>query len=185
MIWFTADLHCFHNNIIELDRRPFASLYEMHETLVHNWNQVVKAVDRVYVLGDIAFGNPKRFAPLLARFNGQIVLVRGNHCRQNSFKLRKLIVDGKPILHDYCDIKYIKMAGQDVCLSHFPYADERFRELCPVDCGHWLIHGHIHNTNPAIVRRKMINVGTMMWNYAPVSETQILEIMNGGEPWKQ
>ena len=185
MIYFTSDQHFFHQRVIEYDRRPFASLKEMHETIITNWNSVVRAKDRVYCLGDIAFGNPKRFAPLIARLNGQIVLVRGNHCRQNGFKLRRLIIDGKPLFHDYCDIKYIKLAGQWVCLSHFPYNDIRFKEFAPVDCGHYLIHGHIHNTDPNIVRDRMINVGCMLWDYKPVSETQILEIMSGGEPWKK
>jgi calcineurin-like phosphoesterase family protein len=185
MNWYTADLHCFHTNIIAFDQRPFASLDEMHETLVRNWNAVVRAKDRVYVCGDIAFGNPKRFAPLLARLQGQIVLIRGNHDIQNGFKLSRLIVDGKSMFHDYADIKYIKIADKWVCLSHYPYGDERFFEMAPNDRGHWLIHGHSHNTNPAIVRDRMINVGTMLWKYTPVSETQILAIMNGGEPWKK
>jgi calcineurin-like phosphoesterase family protein len=139
----------------------------------------------VYHLGDFAFGNPARWAAIVKELHGLITLVRGNHDRQNGAGLRKLIVDGKPMFHHYCDIKYIKLGGVDVCLSHYPYNDERFKELAPVDCGHWLIHGHSHNTDPRIVRGRMINVGTMMWGYTPVSETQIIEIMNGGEPWKK
>ena len=179
MRWFTSDLHLFHNKIIEYDKRPFTSLEEMHETIITRWNAVVKSKDTVYVLGDIGFGNPKRLVPILKRLNGMIILVRGNHCRQNGFKMRKMIVDGMPMFHDYCDIKYIKMANQDVCLSHYPYNDDRFKELGPTDCGHWLIHGHTHR--PAVPGSRMICVSCNVWDYTPVPETKILEIINNAK----
>ena len=35
--------------------RPFADLDEMHETVILNWNSVVRKKDEVYILGDFLY----------------------------------------------------------------------------------------------------------------------------------
>ncbi len=52
MLWFTADHHFGHANIIRYCNRPFASAEEMDATLVHLWNETVGRDDIVYHLGD-------------------------------------------------------------------------------------------------------------------------------------
>ncbi|MBL8880695.1 MAG: hypothetical protein JNG88_16400 [Phycisphaerales bacterium] len=54
MIWFTADTHFGHANIIKHCRRPFASVEEMDETLLRNINARVGRSDTLYHLGDFA-----------------------------------------------------------------------------------------------------------------------------------
>ena len=51
MIYYTADLH-FHYALL-LPSRPFATVEEMDETLVKNWNDTVGPEDTVYLVGDI------------------------------------------------------------------------------------------------------------------------------------
>jgi len=112
-------------------------------------------------------------------YNSDAELVRGNHDRQNGMKLRRLIHNGKPLLHDYCDIKFIKLDGKRICLSHYPYNDDRLSEYSPSDTGLWLLHGHVHKRNGHVISttRKSINVGCMLWDYAPVSEERIMQLM--------
>ena len=49
----------------------------MNEALIDNWNSVVKKNDKVYHLGDVAFG--KHNLHYLDRCNGNKVLIMGNH----------------------------------------------------------------------------------------------------------
>lgn len=44
-IFYIADTHFNHSNIVGFDNRPFSSVEEMNETLIHNWNSVVKRGD--------------------------------------------------------------------------------------------------------------------------------------------
>ena len=59
MNYFTSDLHLGHRNIIRLCNRPFATIEEMDETLIRNWNAKVTNGDTVYILGDLLFRNEK------------------------------------------------------------------------------------------------------------------------------
>ena len=52
MIYFTADTHFGHYNVIRFCDRPFASAEEMDEAMIQNWNERVTGNDTVYILGD-------------------------------------------------------------------------------------------------------------------------------------
>src|SRR4030066_28737 len=54
-IFFTADTHFNHANIIHYCRRPFSSIKEMNETLIAKWNAGMGKGDLVYHLGDFAW----------------------------------------------------------------------------------------------------------------------------------
>ena len=55
MVFFTADLHIGHANIIKLNKRPFKTIEEMDNALIDNWNAKVTPNDTVYILGDVFF----------------------------------------------------------------------------------------------------------------------------------
>ena len=50
-IWFIADPHFDHKNIIKYCERPFNTVEEMNQTLIERWNSVVKKDDKVFCIG--------------------------------------------------------------------------------------------------------------------------------------
>lgn len=85
-IFVISDTHLNHKNILTFtDKhsgkpvRPFHSLEEMNETMIDNWNKVVKPGDKVYHLGDVFFGPKEEFQRMWPRLHGKKRLVVGNH----------------------------------------------------------------------------------------------------------
>ena len=74
-IFFTADTHFGHKNIIRYCNRPFETAHEMNETLIANWNKVVHQTDTVYHLGDVAVLRPEKTRDVLDRLNGKFILL--------------------------------------------------------------------------------------------------------------
>lgn len=52
--FFTSGTHFSDHRTINVHRRPFASVGEMDEVLVRNWNAVIEPEDDVWHLGDFA-----------------------------------------------------------------------------------------------------------------------------------
>ena len=57
MIYYIADMHFGHTNVLRFDNRPFSDTAQMDDTLLQNWNERVTADDTVYVLGDAFWKN--------------------------------------------------------------------------------------------------------------------------------
>lgn len=182
-IWFTADLHLGHKNIIELCNRPFADVDEMNTALIERWNHVVAPKDRVYVLGDVAMGKIADTLPLAALLNGQKMLVPGNHdrCWQGNKKIRP---------HDiavYEQAGFTILDGQVAygqwLLCHFPttgdsHLVDRYAEHRPSLSGRQaIIHGHVHNTWK--VNGRQVNVGVDVWDFQPVHIDQVATALAG------
>lgn len=106
-VWFTSDSHFYHANIIKYCNRPFASVEEMNEKLIENWNSVVGKDDIVWHLGDFCLGpdQKKHIPELVSKLNGRINLVLGNH-DHNSVKFYydagfTRVYDRKVIINDF------------------------------------------------------------------------------------
>ena len=68
-IFFSADHHFGHKNIIKHANRPFDTIHEMNKALVEAWNSVVPKNGVVYHLGDICWGSPRPMRAILDRLN--------------------------------------------------------------------------------------------------------------------
>lgn len=132
MKYYISDLHIGHNAILAFDGRPFASLDEMKETIIQNWNSVVGREDEVYVLGDFFWSNEDA-AETLPRLNGRKYLILGNHDRINSMMKQHYLW-----IKEYAEIKD---TGRHVVLCHYPIAHWH-----NADHGFIHLYGHIHNS---------------------------------------
>lgn len=177
MRWYTSDTHFWHRNIIDLCNRPFTDLPEMHEAIINNWNSCVKPQDEVFIIGDMFFCGAVKIKAIMTRLNGKKHLIRGNHDWRN-IKPHRLDLGFDSIVEGMT----LEIDNKPVVLSHFPYLGDhteadRYMNFRPKDGGHWLIHGHVHNGWK--IRDRMINVGVDQWNFTPISEDNIIEIMKG------
>lgn len=138
-IFFTSDTHFGHRHIIEFCHRPFDNVEEMNETLIKNWNEVVKPNDTVYHLGDFALGGSKVWNGILERLNGKKHLIMGNHDFKNYRESYSKYFESVSMA------KYFYIDDTAIYLTHCPYlcygGDER---------GVWNLYGHVH-TGPGIV----------------------------------
>ena len=69
MVYFIADMHLGHDNIIRLCGRPFKYVEDMDAAIINNWNSRVKDEDTVYILGDIAFKSVSDPVQILKKLN--------------------------------------------------------------------------------------------------------------------
>lgn len=135
-IWFTADSHIGHRNIIKYCKRPFSDVEEMNKTLISNWNKVVGINDYVFHLGDFSVGGAAEWTSLLDSLNGRIFLVLGNHDMNN--------VD-QGFMRRFEDVSMqmlISIGKQRVYLNHYPF-------LCYGGAyrGTWQLFGHVHTSS--------------------------------------
>lgn len=186
--WFTADLHLGHTNIIRYSARPFSDAEAMNRALIDGWNEVVDEGDDVWMLGDFAMGKIDETLPLVGELRGRKVLLAGNHdrCwaehgrRANGWEERYLDAGFAEVRQGQLNID---ISGVTALACHFPYRGDshdhdRYAEQRPVDRGAWLVHGHVHERWQQ--RGRMINVGVDAWNYRPVSEATIRDLVADG-----
>jgi calcineurin-like phosphoesterase family protein len=182
--FFTSDTHFGHANIIRYCKRPFASVEEMDNTLIHNWNAVVRPEDTVYHLGDFAVGGGPA-APYLRRLNGTIYFCLGNHDKRLRFI--KAYLDIELELQDHFAGSYL---NDDKVKFGIPYLREVTVEkqeigLCHYAMkvwngshkGSWQLYGHSHGTLPDDPNSLSCDVGVDCWNYFPVSMEQLRDKM--------
>lgn len=179
-VWFSADLHLNHKNILGYCNRPFSSTEEMDVSLINNWNSVVSSKDQVYFLGDLALGNYSKITSYLEQLNGRIYLQEGNHDKKwfsQGFEHGR--ISTLPPLYN------LNINKQLFVLCHYPLLT-----WLKSYYGSIALHGHSHGNSGRITesedkvipvgekRGKRIDVGTDCWNYFPVSLEEILEFSN-------
>lgn len=163
-VFFTADLHFNHANILKYCNRPYSNAHEMNEGLIAKWNAKVTKNDTTYLLGDVAFGNFDNAIELLKRLNGRIILIKGNHDR------RYLIQNGP--FDSVHDLRKIEVGSKEIVLCHYP-----MREWDKFYLGTWMLHGHCHGTLPPHPTLPSFDVGVDCHNFEPISFEEVKQKM--------
>ena len=173
MFYFTSDTHFQHRNSIWHNERPFKNVEEMNETMIKNWNRVVKPTDEVYHLGDFGWQlSPTRLKEIMSQLNGHKHLILGNHDKEK--------------LHGHClvwesidNYKELKIDGHKVVLFHYPIYDWNGAFNKTVH-----LYGHVHktmdlrNVDLRHKNKRCYNVGVDVNNYTPVSWEEIKKILD-------
>jgi calcineurin-like phosphoesterase family protein len=176
-LFFSADTHFFHKRIVEFARKSFATVEEMNETILLNWNRVVGPDDEVYHLGDVSFGNRTVTRDILYKLHGRIYLVQGNHDMKNAV-LKTGCVERFEWVKDMYFLKVPDTDGPDgktqgIVLCHFPILSWNMMHH-----GSWHLHGHTHGTLPVNMKAKRHDVGMDNNFLKPISYGRVKEIMS-------
>jgi calcineurin-like phosphoesterase family protein len=203
--FFTSDPHFGDPGVLAVSRRPFASAQEADEVIVERWNAEVRPDDVVWLLGDVTTDTGP--GEHLARLNGRIYLVAGNHdrCfagftpdareRERQIALYreagvKAVVDGSSMLHRQGrPVRVPLRGGPPVDLSHFPRYPDPWRAAGEPDPWQpWrprVRRGepeswlvHGHvHTADDFVVGRHVNVALDMWNFTPVEAEAVASLI--------
>jgi calcineurin-like phosphoesterase family protein len=155
-VWFTADHHFGHARIIELAKRPFASVETMDEAMVERWNARVEPGDLVYHVGDFSFAD---HTPYLKRLKGQKRLIVGNHDHSNRLKKAEGWSTVDNMLH-------LTLDDTPIVLCHYG-----MRVWNRSHHGALHFYGHSHGNLPG--DSQSLDVGVDCWDFQPVSLAEI------------
>lgn len=170
-VFYIADTHFGHENIIHFCGRPFGSAREMNRVLAERWNAKVGDSDDVYVLGDFAYRCGESVRDIARGLNGRKHLVIGNHDH-------KWMRDAQAVAEfaDVAPLLEIEDENRAVTLCHYPMMAWR-------NSGHefsWLVHGHIHNDVRGaywpLLRstERALNAGVDVNGFEPVTFDELL-----------
>lgn len=169
MIYFIADTHFGHENVIKFCNRPFSCADEMDEVLIENWNSRVRWNDSIFILGDMFF-RATEIESILKRLKGKKHLIVGNH---DKYWMKKVN------LSDYFESVDRLLETSDgqhgLTLCHYPLLSWNHQERT------YMVHGHIHADTtmdfwPLIAKRdRVLNAGVDVNNFMPVTFDELVE----------
>lgn len=167
--YLISDTHFGHENALHfrtsLDNplRDFASVEEMDEHMVSQWNKIVGPRDTVYHLGDVVIA--KRNLPILSRLNGKKKLIMGNHDIFGYKEYAKYFYD---------IVAYKVWPDRGLIASHIPVNYNQLQGRFKLN-----VHGHMHSNSMLLedgsFDRRYINVSVEQINYTPVQLEEILD----------
>jgi calcineurin-like phosphoesterase family protein len=187
MIYFTADTHFGHKNLVrgctswvnKNQCRDFSSLLEHDEFLIKSINSSVGYEDTLYHLGDWSFGGFENIERFSRRINCQNVhLILGNH----DTHIAENREDSQELFSSVQHYAEVTIEGQTIVLSHWP-----MKIWNGYHKGWWHLHGHCHNNLKPDEwwtrmthkeRRKTMDVGVDTNNFRVWSFEELKRIMS-------
>lgn len=164
-LW-SSDHHFGHRALVGermSTRRPFASIEEHDETLIANWNAVVRPEDTVWHLGDFCYRCSEDYArSVFGRLRGRRrFLVRGNHDKIGARLPWDDVVDVARVVVQQPD-----GTPQGIWLSHYAH-----RVWPRMHRGDLHLYGHSHGTLPGTAAST--DVGVDCFGFRPVTIDEI------------
>ena len=143
-IFFTADLHFGHANILKHSvNRLYSETVDVaaHDAwLLDLWKSTVDKKDMIYILGDLTFLKSEDARHLLEKLPGQKFLIEGNH--DGSIRAYK------NYFREFCQIKEMRFKPTvapflkedfNVVMCHYPMVTWNHKPR-----GSVMLHGHCH-----------------------------------------
>ncbi len=181
-VFFTADQHFGHANIIKFCDRPYRRIEEMDVELIANWNAVVGIKDTVFHLGDFCLGDSKMAKEYFSALNGNIYILGLPWHHDKRWITSNRIFNSKngelvevlPPEH-VLNIDIGEKYPLGIHLSHYPMGewDRKYH-------GGIHLHGHSHGNYSGDNNQSRelcfdVGVDGHMTNYVPISLTRVLE----------
>lgn len=191
-LWFTADLHLGHGNIIKYCHRPHLSKKESllasteprggwnvsRETIMRHDDALIAAInervaekDSLWIVGDFSLCPFEETMHYRERIRcREVNFVRGNHDLPSYDSLFSRVIDQG----------MIKFQGCKIWLIHYPMRswDKAFH-------GAWHLYGHVHGRlradDAANPRLLAMDVGVDACDYRPVSFEEVADYMRPRE----
>lgn len=169
MIYFIADTHFGHENVIRLCGRPFSCAAEIDEALIENWNRRVRGRDTVCIVGDM-FLHSDNAEQILKRLRRRKRLIAGNHdgSWMESLDTAKYF-ESVDLFLETNDGK------RAITLYHYPLLSWKHSTRG------YMIHGHIYNDRRAAfwpliaARERVLNAGVDINDFMPVTFEGLVE----------
>jgi calcineurin-like phosphoesterase family protein len=174
MIYFTADWHLNHKNILKYCDRPFKNVHHMNRIILDNYDNTVKEDDHVYFLGDLTMessSSKSKFVNLFQDLPGHKKLVLGNHDKFKPFDYHDM---GFESVHTLLNTSFnhidLSLGTSEFFMVHDPaYA---YLPNTVWLCAHIHNHWKSQRTDNNII---LINVGVDVWDFKPVSFGRVVE----------
>lgn len=159
---YISDQHFFHERVMNLDKRNFHDLKEMHAYMIEKWNAKVKGGDQVIVLGDMFFTTvPEEVNSVLNRLNGKICLVEGNHDKW--IKKQGVNLNRFEWIRPYAELQD---GERLVVASHYPTFcyNHQFLKCKDGSDRTFMLYGHVHDTHDELLVNEFVNLtkGTVL-----------------------
>lgn len=183
-IWFWADPHFGHTNIIGYSNRPFKDVAHMDQALIDNYNALVSNDDMVFWLGDIGWYKWDKLKTYVSRCKGKKFLIRGNHDKAKYSEYLELFKE----VHEQI---LLKVGKNSIILNHYPMLvwEKSIH-------GSMQLHGHTHQSSKftehlaiglnnkiyTTYNHNRICVGVEAWDYKPVNLATLLSFRTKNIP---
>jgi len=174
-VYFTSDLHFFHDREFIWKPRGFKDVNEMNVEIEKRWNALIGEDDHVYILGDLMLGGASnKGMDILKRLNGNLHIVIGNHDTDNRISLYRTLPNVKSITY----AAKVRYEGYKFYLTHFPsmtgnLEKESLKQMTLNLSGHTHSKSKFYNDIPYIY-----NVAVDAHDCRPVAIEQIIKDMN-------